>query len=51
MPADFAFPRAGVDIWTPFPTLATESRASRYLALVGRLNPGATLESAGSELN
>jgi predicted permease len=50
MPADFAFPRASVDIWTPLPTLATESRAARYLALVGRLKPGATLESASTEL-
>jgi putative ABC transport system permease protein len=54
MPAGFFFPRPDVKLWRPFspdevPELA-EERESHWIAAVGRLAPGATLEHAQAEL-
>jgi putative ABC transport system permease protein len=52
MPEDMRFPNGGVDVWTPLvldaATLA--DRRSRYLAVTGKLRPGATLEGARAEM-
>ena len=52
MPSDFEFPSAGVDLWVPLTVDATSRVGlwARGAFLVGRLRPGATLESAGQEL-
>ena len=39
-----------VDIWTPAPLDRTQPRDTRTLRVVGRLAPGATLQSAGAEI-
>src|SRR5579862_2601913 len=50
MPAGFAFP-FGADVWLPLtPTPDTEKREARNLAVFGRLNDSATLESARAEM-
>jgi putative ABC transport system permease protein len=50
MPPGFAFP-FGADVWLPLtPTSDTEKREVRSLAVFGRLNDGATLESARAEM-
>ena len=53
MPPDFEFPSAGVDLWVPLTVDATSRVGlwARSAFLVGRLRPGATLESAGQELH
>ena len=52
MPPDFDFPSAGVDLWVPM-TLDATSRVAlwaRDAILIGRLRPGASLESAAEEI-
>lgn len=53
MPPAFAFPRREVEIWVPL-VLTPESyndRNNNELYAVGRLKPGATLESARTEMD
>ena len=50
MPKDFQFPYWGVDLWMPLVVDGTELRGSRYLSIVGRVRPGASLATAQSEL-
>jgi predicted permease len=50
MPAGFTFPRNTMDIWAPLPQVV-EARDSRYIQVLGRLTPGATLTSARSEMD
>ncbi|MCA1849661.1 MAG: ABC transporter permease, partial [Acidobacteria bacterium] len=51
-PHDFAYPRGGVEIWTPFifGEQETRDRDSHYLRVVARLRPGVSVEQAASEL-
>lgn len=39
-----------IDIWVPLPIDASRPRNARVLGVVGKLAPGATLESAGAEM-
>ena len=39
-----------IDIWVPLPIDASRPRDSRVLRVIGMLAPGATLESAGTEM-
>ena len=52
MPPDFEFPSAGVDLWVPMTVDATIPVGlwARSAFLIGRLRPGATLESAAEEI-
>ena len=55
MPAAFAFPSAEVDVWTPLSNIGEDSvphkREVRWLNVVGRLAPTATVESARTGLD
>ena len=51
LPAGFAMPTVGVDIWLPRQLQVDEHRKRRYLAVIGRLARGVTLDSAASELD
>ena len=59
MPADFAFPNAGIQAWLPISMLAIwkgmqtvpDSRGGDQLMVIGRLAPGATWQSASSEMD
>jgi predicted permease len=55
MPPDFTFPGERIDFWIPLSTIPADgigrARASRFLDVVGRLAPGATLEQAREELS
>jgi putative ABC transport system permease protein len=50
-PAGFTFPLS-TDVWAPLAldAEASANRAARYLTIVGRLKPGATVETADAEL-
>ncbi len=50
LPAGFEF-QYGVDLWTPLVVEPAAQRGSRYLDVIGRLVPGATLEPANRELD
>jgi putative ABC transport system permease protein len=52
MPADFQYP-ARTELWTPLvpDPAAVNDRAYRYLRVMGRLKPGATLEQARAQMN
>ena len=53
MPADFNFPSPATQMWIPLalrPEAYTSGRGSKYLNMLGRLAPGASLESANSRL-
>ena len=50
MPPRFAIPGTPADIWTPI-TSASTDRGNRYLRVLARLRPGATLQSAASEMD
>ena len=52
MPPDFEFPSAGVDLWVPMTVDAMTPVGlwARSAFLIGRLRPGATLESAAEEI-
>jgi putative ABC transport system permease protein len=51
MPADFKFP-SYVELWTPLARDSGEMRyrASRYMQVLGRLKPDATIESAAANM-
>jgi putative ABC transport system permease protein len=50
LPPRFRFYQNLTDIWTPFGLTGEESRGSHFVAPVGRLRPGATLDQAHAEL-
>lgn len=52
MPADFAYPRGGVDLWTPFTYdgQTSRNRQWRYLEVIARLKPSLTIEQAQAEM-
>ncbi len=50
LPPKFRFYQNPTEIWTPFELTGNQSRGSHFLAPVGRLKPGATLEQANAEL-
>jgi predicted permease len=52
MPRGFRFPDADIDLWIPigFQDYERESRTIRMFNVVGRLAPGATLETARAEM-
>ncbi len=50
LPPKFRFYESRTDIWTPIPITGEESRGSHFLAPVGRLRPGATVEQATAEM-
>jgi len=50
MPPGFTFPENVMDVWAPLAQIE-ESRDSRYIRVLGRLAPGASLESARSEMD
>ncbi len=53
MPANFDFPKASTDVWSPMPRFAADSnsRGNHYLFMVGRLTPRATAATAFAEAN
>ena len=54
MPPDFTFPAERIDYWAPLsvhgPNSIGRARASRFLDVIGRLKPGATLQQAQDEI-
>lgn len=50
MPATFTFGSPQNQIWAPLGLTGTETRDQRNLAVIARVRPGATLESARAEL-
>jgi len=50
LPPKFRFREDLTEIWTPFGLTGEESRGSHFMAPVGRLRPGATLEQANAEI-
>jgi putative ABC transport system permease protein len=50
MPRNFGFPD-NQTFWTPLRPEAQGERGSRYMSVVGRLRPGATLQQARAELD
>jgi predicted permease len=54
MPARFAFPADRIDFWMPLSTIPADAvgrqRASRFLDVIGRLAPGATVAQAHDEI-
>ena len=52
MPANFSYPSAGIDLWTPqaFTAQQLRERGAHYLEVVARLRPGVTLAQANADL-
>jgi putative ABC transport system permease protein len=50
LPPKFRFSESRTDIWTPLGLTGDESRGNHFLAPVGRLRAGATLEQANAEM-
>jgi putative ABC transport system permease protein len=52
MPADFAFPGAGIDLWTTnrFGPESFEERGDTYTQIVARLRPGVSPEQAQADM-
>jgi putative ABC transport system permease protein len=52
LPADSWYDRDGSDVWMPLvlTTAGAQTRDFRYLGVLGRLEPGATIESARAEM-
>lgn len=52
MPASFRFPNRNIELWTPLVLSAQDDadRSNTYFNVIGRLRPGATLESARAEV-
>jgi len=51
MPDAFAFPSRDARLWLPLPDKwRSQTRAARFLAAVGRLAPGVTLDAAAGDL-
>ncbi len=53
MPPGFLFPSADTEMWVPMAFTAQERTryGSHYLAAIGRLKPGATLQSAAADMD
>jgi putative ABC transport system permease protein len=53
MPAEFSSPFPSVQLWMPWParTESTASRGARFLRVIARLKPGATIERAEAEMD
>jgi len=53
MPPKFAYPETDTDIWIPLALDADDRQAygAHYLSVVGRLNPGATVEQARADMS
>ena len=55
MPPSFAFPSPEVDVWQPLSLIGEDDiptlRGLRWLSVIGRLAPGATVEGARAELD
>ncbi len=53
MPPGFAFPRGGVDMWTPMAIdpAKPNDRGSHYLLAIARLRPGVSVATAAQEMN
>lgn len=52
MPPEFSFPRKEIAVWRPraFSSQDLTSRGEHYLLLIGRLQPGVTVQQANAEL-
>ena len=52
MPDDFSFPTTATDLWLPLaPAVVSAERDLRWLQMIGRLAPGATLAAAEREMS
>jgi predicted permease len=51
MPRAFSIPTNPAELWLPLALSGSDDRGNRYLRVVGRLAPGATLEAAAAELS
>ncbi|HXF41285.1 MAG TPA: ABC transporter permease [Blastocatellia bacterium] len=53
MPPKFAYPETDTDIWIPMAFDADDRQAygAHYLSVLGRLNPGATIEQARADMS
>jgi putative ABC transport system permease protein len=53
MPAAFAFPDRGIDVWSPVPPDApyARSRESTWYTVIGRFKPGVDVEKARADLD
>jgi putative ABC transport system permease protein len=53
MPADFRFGGSATDIWSPtaFDAKAAQQHGSHYVAVIGRLRPGVSVEQARAEMS
>ena len=50
MPPRFAVPGSNAEAWTPLELRAGDDRSRRYLRVLARVRPGATVEAARAEL-
>jgi putative ABC transport system permease protein len=52
MPASFAFPNAGIDLWAPSPPDApySQRRDATWFTVIGRMKPGITLAQAQADM-
>ena len=50
LPADFTFPRRGIDLWLPWSFAGDPPRDQRYLEAAGRLADGISAEQASDDL-
>jgi putative ABC transport system permease protein len=48
---DFQFDSPQTQLWAPLGLTGAETRNNRNISVIGRLRPGATVESAGAELS
>lgn len=55
MPAGFAFPRRGMQLWVPFAftpeQMSDNERGNEYSDSIGRLEPGATIQRLDAEMD
>jgi putative ABC transport system permease protein len=53
MPSDFAFPSREIEIWVPLSLSAKnrENREGKWLNVIGRINPGATVAQLRDSMN
>ncbi|HTH01108.1 MAG TPA: ABC transporter permease [Vicinamibacterales bacterium] len=53
MPATFAFPNTGVEVWSPSPADApyAQNRQATWFSTIGRLRPGVTIAQGMDDLN
>ena len=55
MPPEFTYPDAAVEMWTPISLIGEDDiprlRALRWMGVIGRLEPGITVEMAQTETN